>query len=125
MSAQIRRLTGSSPKPLTSVTGHVATVTPIRRELSSGNGFGQRSLAARRMRDPLACYAEFPERWRDFLRATFVDAAEVAGFFRVSVKAAEKWWAGIGGAQGARVAYALEEIDGAADWLLEKRRVAA
>lgn len=125
MSAQIRRLTGSSPKPLTSVTGYRATVTALRPGQSSGIGFGQRSLAARRMRDPLACYAAFPERWRDFLRATFADAAEVAGFFRVSVKAAEKWWAGIGGAQGAKVAYALEEIEGAADWLLERRRVAA
>ena len=88
-------------------------------------GFGQRSRAARRRRDPLVCYAEFPERWQAFLRAVFDHPGEVAEFFRISPKAAEKWWNCLGGAQAAKLKYALDEIDGAADWLLDRRGVAA
>lgn len=85
------------------------------------------SHAGRRRVNPLVAYANFPERWRDFLRAFFPDAGEVAAFFRVSQKAAEKWWDGIGGAQGAKLDYALSEIEGALAWFYGDRlaRVAA
>lgn len=72
----------------------------------------------------MAFYAAFPDRWRAFLHAQFRSPFEVAAFFSVTEKAAEKWWHGIGGPQGAKVTYALEEIEGAADWLVA-RRVAA
>lgn len=98
----------SSPAP---VVG--AKVIPFVRRQSSGNGFGQKSLAGQRQCDPLAFYAEFPDRWQAFLRAHFRNAFEVAAFFSVTEKAAEKWWEGIGGPQGAKLGYALAEIPGA------------
>jgi hypothetical protein len=67
----------------------------------------------------LATYAAFPDRWQAFLRAHFRNAFEVAVFFSVTPKAAEKWWEGIGGPQGSKLAYALEEIEGAAAHLLK------
>lgn len=97
----------------------VAKVIPFRRKQSSGTGFGQMSRAAHRRGDPLACYAGFADRWQAFLRAHFRSAFDVAVFFAVTPKAAEKWWDGIGGPQGSKLAYALEEIEGAAAHLLK------
>jgi len=74
-------------------------------------------LVAARRAGPVQCYAQFPNRWRDFLHAFFLNAREVAGFFQISEKAADKWWAGIGGPQGAKLAYALEQVPGARAWL--------
>lgn len=110
----------SSSAPVAAETN----VIPFARRQSSGNGFGQKSLAGRRQRDPLQCYADFPDQWRAFLRAHFNSPDRVSEFFSVSVKAADKWWNGIGGAQGAKVTYALDEIEGADAWLLRRRKAA-
>lgn len=96
-----------------------AQVIPFRPRQSSGAAFGQRSRAAHRQADPLAYYAGFPDRWQAFLRAHFRTAFDVAVFFSVTPKAAEKWWDGIGGPHGSKLAYALEEIEGAAAHLLK------
>lgn len=99
-----------------------AKIIAFRPKQSSANGYGQTSRAAHRQCDPLSYYAQFPERWQAFLKAHFRSPLQVAVFFEVCPKAAEKWWEGIGGPRGDKLAYALEEIDGAAEHLF--RRVA-
>lgn len=64
-------------------------------------------LQARRMVDPDVIYAEFPDRWQRYLHDTFTSPAKVARAFSVSEKAAKKWWDGIGGPHGDKVAYAV------------------
>ena len=105
----------SSHRPKVAVAAH--RTSAACGGVSSGNGSDLRSdhlvnirlLAARRA-NPLSFYCQFPDRWRDLMRAEFLDAGEVAGFFRVSQKAAEKWWHGLGGPNGDKLDYALREL---------------
>ena len=106
----------SSVTPFGPAGACAPNVIPLRPRQSSEIGFGQKSHAARRVRDPLAAYAGFADRWMAFVREFFSSPAEVSEFFRVSTKAAEKWWNGIGGAHGAKLDYALDEIEGALEW---------
>lgn len=116
-------MTISSPKSFRTATA-VPPSTARRGQQSSGNGSDLKSdhlinirlLAARRA-NPLGFYVQFPDRWRDLLRHEFLDAAEVAGFFKVSQKAAEKWWHGLGGPNGDKLDYALRELPRAYDFL--------
>lgn len=78
-------------------------------DLKSDHLVNIRLLAARRA-NPLGFYSQFPDRWRKLLHGEFLDAAEVAGFFKVSQKAAEKWWQGLGGPHGDKLDYALREL---------------
>lgn len=77
-----------------------------------------------RAADPLAFYARFPTKWQAFLNDNFRnyhgdDRIEaVALFFSVTEKCAEKWLGGKGGCNGDKLAYALSNIDGAAEQLL-------
>lgn len=122
MTAAKARIACAAPMPKSegkSVMKSGAKVIPFRPKQSSGTGFGQMSRAAHRRGDPLACYAGFADRWQAFLRAHFTSAFDVAVFFSVTPKAAEKWWDGIGGPHGSKLAYALEEIKGAAAHLLK------
>lgn len=105
------------PRVASAAPAGSAKIIAFRPKQSSGTGFGQSSRAAHRQCDPLAYYAHFPDRWQAFLKAHFRSAFDVAVFFNVTPKAAEKWWEGIGGPQGAKLAYALEEIEGAAQHL--------
>ncbi len=106
---------------------------PIRAEQSSGLLSGRMApvsqpvtggvvvpfpVARRGVLDPVASYRRFPELWRAFLHAHFRTPGEVARAFAVSEKAAAKWWAGIGGPSGDKVAYACRTIEGAAQFLL-------
>lgn len=72
---------------------------------------------AREAVDPDACYAEFPERWRSWLHRHFRSARHVAQAFGVSERAAQKWWDGVGGVNGGKVAYAVRTQPGAAQFL--------
>lgn len=60
----------------------------------------------------------FNDRWMALLRARFDSPVQVACYFGVTERAAQKWWDGIGGPRGAQVALALMTLDGAADHLL-------
>lgn len=57
--------------------------------------------------DPLALQRKFPDQWMAFLRANFRNPVDVAFTFGVTEKAADKWWHGIGGPQGSKVALAF------------------
>ena len=56
--------------------------------------------------DPDRFRALFPDRWRAFLHAHHRSIKEVAAFYNVTDKAARKWWDGVGGPQGDKVALA-------------------
>ncbi len=60
-----------------------------------------------------------------FLRGHFRSHAEVAVVFGISERAAEKWWNGVGGPQGAKLAFAVEHLPGAAVVLFPGMRIAA
>lgn len=135
-------------KPSSQKSFRVASVPPMpnraRAAQSSGNASGQlggqgvdlevdlgarlksdhlvnvRLLAARRA-NPVAQYTVFPDRWRALLHQEFLDAREVSGFFKVSEKAATKWWDGIGGPQGDKLDYALRELPRAYEFLYGQR----
>ena len=86
--------------------------------LSCGPAAGRRSAVT-------GYYAGFPERWRVFLRAHFSGPTEAAAYFAVCERAAGKWWDGIGGVRGDKIAFALETIPGAAAWLCPGQLAAA
>lgn len=58
-------------------------------------------------RGAFAYRAEFPARWRDFLRAVFPSARKTAAFFAVDERTARSWWHGSFGPQGYAVALAM------------------
>ena len=68
--------------------------------------------------DRLRFYTDFPDRWMAFLRASFQGPVAVAAHFGVSERAAEKWWQGVGGPRGDKLALALITVPGAASVLL-------
>lgn len=74
-------------------------------------------MKARKAIDPEACYAEFPDRWRAWLHANYRTSRHVAQAFCVSERAAQKWWDGMGGVNGGKVAYAVRTQPGAAQFL--------
>jgi hypothetical protein len=74
-------------------------------------------LKARAAIDPEACYAAFPDRWRAWLKANYRTPRHVAQAFSVSERAAMKWWDGVGGVNGGKVAYAVRTQPGAAEFL--------
>jgi hypothetical protein len=89
-------------------------VIPLRPRQSSVNASAQKSLAD----DPYAFGAAFPDMWRAFLHAHYRNQIEVAYCYGVTEKAAEKWWQGIGGPNGAKVAIAFQtNPEGAARFL--------
>lgn len=107
---------------------------PIRPGLSFGLKSGLRSEAsgvslkadhlanivrakARASVDPAACYAAFPDRWRAWLHSNYRSSTHVAQAFSVSERAAQKWWDGVGGVNGGKVAYAVRTQPGAAQFL--------
>ena len=64
-------------------------------------------------------YAGFNDRWAAYLRWRFVGGPiEVAAHFKISERAAQKWWQGIGGPRGDKLALALITLEGAQDQLL-------
>lgn len=74
-------------------------------------------LKSLRAMDPEDCYQRFPDRWMRWLHCNFTDARKVARAFSVSERAAQKWWDGIGGVNGGKVAYAVRTWPGAAEFL--------
>ena len=62
-----------------------------------------------RATDLLAVQRMFPAQWMAFLRAHFVSSVHVAHFFGVTERAADKWWHGVNGPQGSKVALAYSE----------------
>jgi hypothetical protein len=86
-----------------------------------GAAAGPVYLAADRGRvvDPRAFQGGFADQWRDFLNAEFRGAVEIAYFFGVTEKGAEKWLRALGGPNGAKVALAFAmRPDAAARYLL-------
>lgn len=69
------------------------------------DGLGLDPVEGRRC-DPFEVQRKFPDRWMAFLHAHFSGPAQVGFTFGVTEKAAEKWWHGMGGPQGAKVALA-------------------
>jgi hypothetical protein len=57
--------------------------------------------------DVLAFARAFPARWQGFLRLHYRDHVHVAFVYRVSERAARKWWDGDGGPRGDKVAQAM------------------
>lgn len=92
-----------------------ATVIPFPGKLSSGKRLDVRSGQEF---DLHRAAAEFPDLWMAFLRAHFHNPVAVAYHFNVTERAAAKWWDGIGGPRGDKVAVALRTVPGAADALL-------
>jgi hypothetical protein len=95
---------GQSPKPLARPKpGHLSVVG---RE------------PAQPVFDVLGFSAAFPDKWMGYLRANFDDAVHVARTFRVSERAARKWWDGVGAARGDKVLIALRIHPEASQMLL-------
>lgn len=67
--------------------------------------------------DPRRYRALYPDRWHNFLHAHFRDAQQVGYFFGVSERTARDWWEGVTRSQGWAVAYAIETIPTAAQFL--------
>jgi hypothetical protein len=89
---------------------------------SSGKAVEQKVSPADRVVVPFAkrrvvgFYARCPDLWMRFIRAHFADHQEVAVFFRISDRAAEKWWDGIGAARADKLLLAMQGIAGCATW---------
>lgn len=98
------------PKPMLP-----ANVVAFPGRLSSGK---RADLLSGQAFDLVRFYADFPDRWMMFLRAQFPNPVAVAFHFGVSERAAEKWWHGVGGPRGDKLAVALVTVPGAADALL-------
>jgi hypothetical protein len=92
-----------------------SNVVPFPCRLSQGK---RADLCSGQSFDLLRFYADFPDRWMAFLRAQFPHPVAVAFHFGVSERAAEKWWQGVGGPRGDKLAVALVTVPGAADVLL-------
>lgn len=56
---------------------------------------------------PHQVHAEFPERWRAYIRAMYRDYREVTQAFGVCERTARKWWEGESGVNGGYVAVAM------------------
>jgi hypothetical protein len=67
--------------------------------------------------DPRRYRSLYPDKWHGFLHAHFRDAMHVAYSFGVSERSARDWWEGVSTSQGWAVAYAIENIPGAAEHL--------
>ncbi|XAI95590.1 hypothetical protein [Nostoc phage Nsp-JY21] len=87
-----------------------ATVIPFPGKLSSGK---RADLSSGQGFDLLKFQTDFAERWMQFLRAQFSGPVAVAYHFGVTERAAAKWWDGIGGPRGDKVALALITVPGA------------
>ena len=67
--------------------------------------------------DPRRFRALYPDRWFSFLHAHFRDHVQVAYFFGVSERTGRDWWEGKTGSQGWAVAYAIENVPNAVQFL--------
>lgn len=92
-----------------------SNVVPFPARLSSGKRADIRSGSDF---DLVRFYADFPDRWMAFLRGHFASPIAVAFHFGVSERAAEKWWHGVGGPRGDKLAVALVTVPGAVDELV-------
>jgi hypothetical protein len=93
----------------------LSNVVPFPGKLSSGKRV---DLSSGQSFDLHRAGAEFPDLWMAFLRGHFPNPVAVAYHFGVTERAAEKWWNGVGGPRGDKVAVALRTVPGAADALL-------
>ena len=92
-----------------------SNVVPFPGKLSSGKRADIRSGCAF---DVHQFYTRFGDHWMDLLHKHFDGPVDVASHFKTTERAAAKWWAGIGGPRGDKVALALMTLPGAADDLL-------
>lgn len=77
------------------------------------------SFQCARPADPIRFGTVFPDRWMAFLRAHHGSVEEVAVFYGVTDRAARKWWNGVGGPRGDKVAMAvMSNPAGAARYLM-------
>jgi hypothetical protein len=89
------------------MTAPGTNVRPIRAAQSSCLLSGQKSGAGAAARfDPEGFARAFPAKWQAFLHAHFRNSIHVADTFGVTDRAARKWWDGVGGPNGAKVAQA-------------------
>lgn len=65
------------------------------------------ALARSQRFEPYQVHAEFPERWRAYIRAMYRDYREVTQAFGVCERTARKWWEGESGVNGGYVAVAM------------------
>lgn len=97
------------------MVGHLRASAP---PAFSGNGIAAAlGFPAGHSPDPRRYRALYPEKWHSFLRAHFRDAMQVGFFFGVSERTARDWFEGVTRSQGWAVAYAVETIPGAAEYL--------
>ena len=113
--APVRLSSGLSSAPLSAPVS--AAHERLRQDHLANMARLKAAREARAMADPEACYAAFPDRWRAYLHSNFRTARHVAQAFFVSEKAAQKWWDGIGGPTGGKVAFAVARDPGAAQFL--------
>jgi hypothetical protein len=76
--------------------------------------------------DRAAFFAAFADRWTSFHRSEFAGPVDVAFHYGTTVRGAEKWLDGLGGARAEKLAWTLVTVPGAADRLLRapERRAA-
>ncbi|MGV6848571.1 MAG: hypothetical protein ACWA5A_09350 [Marinibacterium sp.] len=89
------------------MAAHLAHAVPLGRGQAAT---GTASDPARPGRlDPHRVHREFPERWRDYIRAHYgTNYARIMQEFHVSERTARKWCNGEGGCNGGNVAIAVE-----------------
>ena len=67
--------------------------------------------------DPKRFRARYPDRWRSFLRAHFMNPTHVQFFFDVDAKTAIHWWEGTHSPQAWALDFAVVTIPTAKAWL--------
>jgi hypothetical protein len=104
-----------APSLASSVTPYPMTDNaPVSAGKPSGLSAGK---SAASNPDPRRYRSLYPDKWHGFLHAHFRDVMHVAYSFGVSERTARDWWEGVSTSQGWAVAYAIENIPGAAEHL--------
>lgn len=93
-----------------------SSVSPFADPKVNASALGNPPEFSRRC-DPRRYRALYPDLWCAFLHSHFRDATHVAYFFSVDPKTARDWWEGVSRSQGWAVAYAIEMIPTAAQFL--------
>lgn len=111
------------------MTGSCSNVVPLRpgvsprKEADKGpafvSGLGWAVLSSLPKGRVLQIYGRAADDWMAFCHAFFADPSEVQVVFRVSARAAEKWWQGVGGARVDKMMVALH-LPGAAAWWADR-----
>ena len=77
------------------------------------------TLLAGRPCDPRVFRRAYPDRWCDFLHQNFRSPLHAAVFFEVDERTVRHWWEGSTGPQAWAMAFAIQAIPGAKEFLTE------